>query len=327
MRAALLLLLAAAASAADGVVQFSDGREIVGAVRLAQDLKIHDGDMRTLAVDLVREIRCEPAAEELVRQFRFPEAGKTTREEHGEPYPVRRLRAIVALADGSEVRGTLATTVLFVTPTGDDQAERVILASKQQGEPGAALASLVYAARIVVTPGETAAAGASFALPGADAAAEVVVLAPGSLARVAARRVEDAWRLPMPLATPAFVCTRCGDGAISVAWPAGDDAAARAAIGPAVTEAKDFLDDRRLIAAYAPTGDEIYGLLLLYRAGSSTLDGAARPWRVEVWRWKRDPADGRLMWAGRGYAFRGNVDDPALLPPVRIEPAWWTEAR
>ncbi|MBA3686410.1 MAG: hypothetical protein H0W72_14390 [Planctomycetes bacterium] len=315
----LLLALVAVVHAEDSGVQFSDGQAIVGAVTLApgQSLRLHDGaTLRDLPTERVVAIEFAPDTEAMEQGFRFPEPGQARKERIGEPYPVRKLAATARMTDGTTVRGTLNTAVVYVA--SGDELRKVVLASKQQGKPGETLASLVYPVRLAFgAAGGIAGRRLTVAAPRPF---EVVVLQRGSLARSEAAVAGEGFVLPAALDLPCFLAARDQTGLVA-GWPAEEDAPLRERLAKALSEdVQDYMDDRRLLGVWRPPGeDQAYTLLLLARAGSSTFDGP-KPWRLEVWRWRLDPEDGRVMLAARGYSFRGTGE----LPTVRIDPAWWS---
>ncbi len=318
---------------ASGCVQYSDGTVVEGTVALTQAVQVHDGKTnRDIPAAQVREIRLSPESEEMVRQWRFIEPGQPKKEYIGEPYPVRHLVATVITMAGEELTGHLYTTVVYVSPADrPDDRDRLVLPAKQQGKPGDTLAAVVYPVRIAISHALDAAAeasGTTLRLRGGNAVAkpEVVLIARESLARTEAAPLVDAgsYRLAAPVSPPIFLAARAG-AAIEVAWPAAADPAVAKLVAGAVTDAQDFLDQRTVLGTLADGEEQVYALLMLRRVGPTTLEGDKKPWRLEVWRWKRDPASDRLLWAGRSYFFRGNVANGADLPSVHVNQAWWTQ--
>jgi hypothetical protein len=258
----------------------------------------------------------------MAASWRFPEPGKPFKELVGKPYPVRELSATVVLADGSIINGHLHTTVGYLEGADGTRA-KVLIPSKQLGTSEQTLEQLVYPVRVVVACAEAPAVPRRLLLPvSAGAIAEAAVLAGTSLVRhpVALGRGDAA--LPPGIQPPAMVAVRGRDG-LTAGWPApgADDAALRARLAPALAALPDFMDDRRLLGVWQPPGDDcLLTLLLLRRTGSTTGDPAAKPWRLEVWRWRGDPVqEGRFLVAARGCLLRGT----GAPPEVRVDPAWW----
>jgi hypothetical protein len=87
----------------------------------------------------------------------------------------------------------------------------------------------------------------------------------------------------------------------------------------------DFFDDRQVRGVWQePESGDWYALVWAARRGETTLDQPRnRPWRLEVLRWKTNPADTRLLLAGQGYFFRGIGTASEPPPRVEISPALW----
>jgi hypothetical protein len=326
-RSALLVFAVTTVSAADGTVQFSDGRVANGLVELAQPLQVHDGKgVRSIAMDQVREVDLSPETEAMERQWRFVEPGQPKKEYFGEPYPIRHLQATVLTASGEKVVGHLTTTIAWLTADGAEDRERVTLPAKLQGKPGETLAALVYPVRLVPSAGAAATpVKLSLKNPFPKLRPAVVVVARTSLARNEAvpDLDPDSYALPQPIEPPAFVGAR-SDQEIRVSWPPDADAATTKLAQTAVYEAQDFLDGRKLLGVWAEGEDQLYALVLLRRVGPTTMEGPDKPWRVEVWRWKREGE--RLLWANRAYFFRGLAANEQGLPTVTLDRSWWTQS-
>ena len=96
------------------------------------------------------------------------------------------------------------------------------------------------------------------------------------------------------------------------------------AVNAAMAHVRDFFDERRVLGICSdPDKKTVYSLMLLHRAGKTTLGGKrANPWRVGIWRWKVG-ADGRLLLAGRGCFFRGIIGRDEVLPVVTTTDELW----
>ncbi len=317
---------AAAAHLGDAVgsVQFSDGRELHGAVELAEPLRIALGDAtRVLAQDQVAAIELTPVSEAMDQGWRFAQPGQPKKVPVGKPYPVRHLEAVVTTCDGARTRGHLVATVCWIS-VGDDQRERVIIPAKQSGEEGQTLADLVYPVRVVVRPSAPAAHQGALALAGGAAPAlEAALLTLPALERVELTGGGPRWALGVPAEAPMALACRRADG-WHVAWPGTAASADRAQAATAVEAAQDFLDERRLLGAWSPGPAQLFALVLAIRQGPTTLPGPRKPWRLEVWRWARD--QDRVLWAGRNYLARGLYANAQELPRVVLESAWWSQA-
>ncbi|MGD1084384.1 MAG: hypothetical protein ABSA47_06470 [Verrucomicrobiota bacterium] len=319
-----------AAEGRDGRVEFSDGRVVEGKISLTPGgaLKIEAGPkISVLELDRVREIRVSPEKEEMDRDWRFKEAGQTAKEFFGDPYPVRYLQATVLLAGGETLTGHLYSTVLYVE--GAESAEKVVLLSKQRGDEGKTLQSLVYPTRISFGGG-TAADTATITLrlkwAGLGAGSEIAALTRGALVRLTATPAGPAgeYKMPSPLGREFFLAIRTG-GKIVAGWPAEKDAKIFAQVQTALTNSEDFFDERRVLGvASDPAAAEIYSLILAVRKGKTTLDAArSQPWRLEIYRWKTEEGSDRLMLAGQGWLFRGIDGKDEAAPAVELSDKLW----
>jgi len=305
-------------------IQYSNGDAQSGRLRFDQPLTIHDGStLRAIAAAQVLAIELTPLSEQMVQGWRFVEPGQPRKENVGTPYPVRHLQATVTVADGTTITGHLTTTVAWLTPPDADAAVRVILPAKQEGPCGQVLADLVYPLRIVFSSHAHAEASRRLRIPGLDAGCTVVLISRGSLARseTTPGSVAGEYVLPAPVELPAFVACQQATR-IGVAFPPPASAELTALAQGAVDQAQDFLDHRQLLGAWAEGQDQLYGLVLLFRQGATTM-GVDHPWRLEIWRWKRE--EDRLLWAGRAYFFRGLAANVAGLPQVQVHSAWWSQ--
>jgi len=306
----LVFLLISMLGASEGLVQFSDGSDLHGAVSLAPgaSLKLHDGEHRHLiAAETVAEIRLEPEQERLVRQWRFLEPGKPAKEEVGEPMPLRELRARLLLRDGSSLDGHLFTTMCLLR--NDEGRHKVLLPAQQKGEPGSSLESLVYPQRLVLAAVDRPATTATLVLP-ADCSEVVVCTRPG-LARFALDPAAP--QLPPLGGRAVFLALRDVDG-IRLASP-GHDPALGTRLQSELRAVNDFFDHRAVVLAWREHG-LIYSVIELQRRGVST---GPKPWRVELWRWRHDEVSDRLLTAGRGWLMRGTGEAPALV----LDPELW----
>jgi hypothetical protein len=340
----VLILLTVVASSAEprpGTVQLSNGEVISGAIALVSggELKFHDGKtLFTLDFATLRELRLLPEKEELVRHFRMPEPGRAFREEIGKPYPLRTLKAQAVLGSGVELRGHLYVTALVVEtaapasdPAGDGGSRRkIILPAKQQGEEGTALVELVYPIRIAfadVAAGSNPASG-RMTVRISGGADELGAAARDGLAALTTTKAADgSFQVDSPLGTALILAARRGANVV-VSWPgptqvaAGEDDLTRR-MATAVTEAKDYFDDRRLVGVWRPEGgDEVFTLVLLVRRAPGT-NGPRQPWHVDVWRWRLDPDGARMLLAGRVTLLRGLAGKVEEPPAVARSMALW----
>ncbi len=326
----------AGSQARPGAVQFSNGETITGQLSLppGADLRLHvnGNQIRVLDFDRVREIRLAPADEQMVRKWRFPDAGQTKKEFSGRPYLVRSLQATVFLASGESITGHLYTTVLYVEPA-EGSARKVILPAKQRGQEGEGADALVFPARIRFSDGAGSAEETirlQVRLPGLTDRSRVAALTWGALLTLEGRTGDATgeYRLPSPLGRDFILGVQTGNR-IVVGWPERADASFTALVQTNLAGTEDFFDDRKLLGVFydAPNQD-IYSLLMLARRGQTTLDAAkSQPWRLVVLRWKYDPESGRVLLARRGYLFRGLEGKAETPPAVTLSDKLWRPKR
>jgi len=332
---AILLLCACSIARADagrpGEIQFSDGEVITGTIYLSRDMqfRLHDGEqLRTVELARVREIRNFPEKEKMERNWRFLEAGQTKKEFSGDPYPSRLLRSVLVLKDESTVSGHLYTTVLYIE--SEEGARKVVLLAKQRGKQRETFTDVVYPARIAFEdPEGVSETGMRIFLAAQDAnKAQVVGMTRGGLVRLPGQAAKDeagGYMLPSALGADTFAAVQIG-GSIIVGWPAEIQPEPLAKVTDAMVHVRDFFDDRRLLGVYAVDEETIYSLLLLARAGKTTLGGTrTQPWRLAVWRWKQNE-EGRIMVAGRSYFYRGIIASGGILPEIRMSDGLWNAA-
>ncbi|MDD5677418.1 MAG: hypothetical protein PHW60_05410 [Kiritimatiellae bacterium] len=325
--------LPAAEPGLPGTIQFSNGDRLEGKISLTPNTAfiLHGRtQVWTVALNRIREIRCTPEKEELVRAWRFPEAGQTRKEYYGDPYPIRHLQTTILT--GQEIlRGHLLTTVLYVE--APDRTRKVILYAKQRGKEGETLVELAYPTSILLHPAADAPErGESTRIPWAGTGgppAELSALTQPALVRLAGQRnpKTNDYVLPPTLGNRIFLAVKSG-AVIHVGWPSATNVALTAQVTNALIQAKDFFDVRDLLGVFRDNAsrDDIYALILLSRRGTTTFDGdRTQPWRLSVWRWKCDLTDLRLMLAGRGDFFRGIIAlQGESLPQVILSDSLWS---
>ncbi len=312
----------------EGEVLFSDGSALTGAISLAPggELKIQaQNQLRVLPFEQVREIRLVSEHEELAQKWRFVEAGQAAKQREGKPYPLRNLQAVILLADGSSSTGHLHTTALQVE-TGD-KTQKIILYSKQRGREGETLAALVYPARITFADAPPASSGTirlKISLAEAATPSEVAVLVRGSLDRFHSMKpaAPGEFEMPNTLGQEFFLAAKCG-AQIAVGWPRDPAANLAALVNKSLPLAEDFFDQRQLLGVWeeAPQA-QVYSLVLLIRQGKTTLaETRSQPWRLAVFRWKRQ--DDRLLLAGQNYLFRGILAKNEKPPVIALSESLW----
>lgn len=306
-----------------GTLSFSDGTSFDGAISLTPSytLTLHDGkNPHSIPLESVREIRFAPEKEERVKAWRFKEAGQALKEEWGEPYPVRHLAATVLLREGETWTGHLHTLPLYVTATG--ATRRFVIQAKQRGAPGETLESLVYplSVRFDDDPAASNRMARLTLRPDPGEGAAICALTQGTLVRLPGRRpaAGQPFRIGAPLGAPLFVAIQKGD-TLTVAWTNQAEPDIVAAATQAVAIARDFFDSRTVLGVRRD-GEQVYALVMLTRAGHTTLEArASQPWRLEVWRFKMEPESRKVMLAARNWFFRGITEPGAPLKSVLVD--------
>jgi hypothetical protein len=331
----MVLLLFPARGAADsprqGSIQFSDGTAITGNISPAPggELKIQAGNqLRVLDFEQVREIRLVPEQEQMEQKWRFAEAGQTAKIKEGKPYPLRSLQATVALAGNQSLTGHLYAAALYVE--GPEKTQKVILTAKQRGQEGASLQSLIYPARIEFTHAEAGLEATVHLKPNLAALkhpGQLAALTWGALIRLEAKPAAAAgdYELPSPMGQALFLAASTTNKIIA-GWPKEANETLLSLIRTKLAQSEDFFDDRQLLGVFldSPNADA-YCLVMLRRKGQTTLnESRSQPWRLEILRWKSDPADHRLMLAGRGYFFRGILAKDQPPPAVELSDELWS---
>ena len=330
MLATLCMTVQGQAAPRPGKIQFSNSEVVEGKISLSagQQLRLHvDAQIRILALDKVREIRMLPEGDEMVRNWRFKEAGQTAKEYSGKPYPLRSLKTTITLADGERITGHLYTTVLYVE--SQEKARKVVLFAKQRGQEGETFDKVIYPAVISFSDG---AAGVEETIrvritqAGIGPSTELAALTHGALMTLEGRQTGAAgeYRLASPLGEPVFLALKAGNKLVA-GWPKEQDPKLVALVQTNLAIAEDFFDERRLLGVWLDQKtSDLYSLLMMSRKGQTTLDGAkTQPWRLVILRWKYDEETHRVMLAGRGFLFRGILAKGEAPPPVDLTDAFW----
>jgi hypothetical protein len=318
------LLPDSAQASRPGSVSFSDGTLLEGDLSLTPgyDLTLHDAAKPlTVPLEAVTEIRFMPEREEMVKAWRFPEAGQATKKEWGDPYPMRHLEAELVLKNGESWKGHLHTLPLYVTVTGTTR--KILILAKQRGAPGETLQSLTYPLAIRFQDGQSASNRTATLMlaPDSEPGTALCAMTRGSLVRLPGRREEKAgpYTIDSPLGAPVFVALQKGD-TLTAAWKSEAEPEVVTNVLQAVKDARDFFDLRTVAGLYHDKAkDDVYALVTLVRSGQTTLGGdRTQPWRLEVWRFKWEPESKKLMLAARNWFFRGITEPDKLRQPVVV---------
>ncbi|MDD5704904.1 MAG: hypothetical protein PHR35_03205 [Kiritimatiellae bacterium] len=321
------LWLGVTAHAGPDRIFWSDDRVWEGAVSLsgAGDLRLHDGTrLRNWPLGEIASLDWHPVTQRLERAWRFVEAGQTAKEYSGGVYPTIELGSVVTLRDGRSVPGHLLTTVLYLEQDGTTR--KVVVKTKLRGQEGQGPHDIVYPTRVVL--GGAAATRRQRCRVRLDAAAgwrepELAMVArrPATAAAAVERLDRVSFACDVEGTEPVWAVR---DGArIVVGWNDAAGSGDRIRAAAAAGDARDFFDERILLGVATNSLPEtVLTLMLLSRAGATTLEGAkTQPWRLEVWRWRFAP-DGRNQLAARAVLFRGLRGRDEPLPVIELEPSW-----
>jgi hypothetical protein len=281
-----------------GTVQWSNGRKVQGAISVTQgkDLRMFvDGELYSVKLDEVKEIRFKAMNEELFKGFYFATAGQDTKTYTGEVYPIRDIEAQITLLTGKVLEGKLYPMMLYLT--ADDVKQKVIVVAKQTGANGQSLADLVYPSDILFDTGGSAANVTQVDLSQAalvNPLPPVIVIRP-DLTQLAMDQTPGKQVWVVPSATPEKVLfgVTASDG-IHVSWPL-DVAPAPAynadvekAVNDGIGLMREFYDTRTLLGCYLD-GDDVYSLVMMKRLGTTAaIEANMYTWNLFVLHWKYD---------------------------------------
>ena len=325
----LLSMTGAYADGRAGSVQWSDGRQVAGAISLTSGKTLRlflDKQQVTLDLDNVKQLVFTPEKEELFEGFYFPNAGQATQVKTGEVYPIRYLQTQVTLADGKVLTGHLYTTTFYIE--NDDRTQKLVVMAKQTGADKEKLADLVYPTLVrfdTVSPN----AGKSLLDLGKIALKnpqDPVIITRPDLAFVVTQQNVGASGWTVQAADPAmlFVSVR-DDAGFHIGWPAGaPNVEMKQAADAGLKTMQDFYDDRTPLGYVTDReAGEVYMLALLKRAARFVNGGGEEhdtPWSMVVLRWKYDPEQKKVTLMNRALLGIGRMDSNRPQPAVFKQP-------
>lgn len=315
-------------SAIPGVVEWSDGRKVEGAISLTPGKDIRLFEVKTQAsirLEDVSEIAMAPEKEEMREGFTFAEPGQAKQEKNGEIYPVRYLKATVTLRDGKILAGHLYTTVFYIE--SEEKTEKLVLLAKQTGKVGQKVEDVVYPKRIRLQ-GSTRATASScridLGLPTMQGIKSIVVFSKPDLTLLDATREgsSQVWSIPLGDPMRILFAAEMPNG-LCVAWPANNHAEAAAAVEASLAskEMKDFYDKRTLLGCFAE-GEEgdVYSLVLMVRTEQThSFKSDQKPWSICVLRWKYDAGEKKTTLLNRVNLFSGRAEGDVPLPHATLD--------
>ncbi|MHB1556143.1 MAG: hypothetical protein ACYC61_01555 [Isosphaeraceae bacterium] len=134
--------------AVPGYLELSDGSLHPGLVFLTREtrLKILDDErkaFREVPLKVIRRIDGIVVREWNEREWRFRENASDEKVYTGRTYPAREYTHKITLQDGRTIRGPLSG-IVYVQPEAGAEPDRFLLHTRDKGEPGTSLKSLVY---------------------------------------------------------------------------------------------------------------------------------------------------------------------------------------
>jgi len=266
---------------------------------------------------------------------------------HGQAYPVRQIVSTVTFTSGEQLTGVLQTTVAYlkVQAPGEVMAsatKKILLADKQQGQPGQTLDALVYVTHIrLLDEGRPAEAKLTVDLRAGKLGRqdELAALTQESLTPVPVTATDQPGRYEVcsTFGENIFLAGRKGSGYL-IGWPAEGLRKTELfeSVRTCVSRKADYFNERELLGILPnPGGSEVLALVNLRRRvpsnaysgpGAGEFDKDGKPmefWRLSVWLWKRDVKTGEMVLSRRGSFFRLRVDAGAPTPrPVISQDLW-----
>ena len=335
-----------------GVVEWSDGHKLTGAISLTpgKDLRIFaDTAQVSLSLDEVKEIRFTVEKEQMWEGFYFPNAGQATQVKTGEVYPIRYLQTHITLGNGQVVEGHLFTTVFYVE--NDNGAQKVVVMAKQTGANGQKLADLIYPTVIRFDAGAANAGSTQIDLTQAGFVPlhPLVIMVQPDLAQPPMEQSpgKPIWTVPVADPGKIIFAVEASDG-VHITWPLGAyvgneitttaavplagplaevDPIIRIAVKDGLRDMRDFYDDRTLLGSFAGgDGSDIYSLVMLKRLGKSVDGGGTplpadiTPWSLVMLRWKYDAEQKKVTLLNRVMLKIGRMEGNSAPPKVFKEP-------
>lgn len=304
----------------DGTIEFSDGTKWQGKIQFPKIFKVHDkNQLQSISSEKIQEIQFSVEKKEMTQAFWFPEPGKPTQEKSGSPYPVIHLRSFFVFWDGSQKQGHLYTTVLYLTK--EEQTKKLILFYKMRGKEKENWESVVYPKKIIIGKTKpTDVLQSSHSIEKTYLPCDVCLVSKQNFARCMLKQTEENFSVPEEYQQEGFFLAIQKQNRILVQWEKKGDKKTTILVQSAIPFVSDFFDDKKLLEVFQSKEDTIYSLMLLQRKSKTTLDAEKKyPWRMEIWRWKYDLDENRLMLASRQYFFRGILSKNEEAPCIQIE--------
>ncbi len=321
------------------------------------------GRERRFDLDMVASIRLEPrpdlASQELPPErmerrwdWKYPakhgDARETISYEKvfiGDPFPVRELQAVVTFNSGEVLAGSLTRAAIYIYPEGEPVARRLILQSKETGEPGQTLDTLHHVESIRFEE-----AGAMFPAsqlirfidPRPDDMSDVWTLTRETLTPVTPEPVagiKGTVTVSGTLGEGLFL-TIFKDGVYHVGWQDRADPGIHDLARRHVAQLRDYYNERDLLGVRQVGGTrDVLTLVRLQRRVPETSvreqtperfglssDDSLEFYRLAIWRWRHDAENERMLLIDRGSFFRKQLPERGAQTPVmRTCDALWLD--
>jgi len=327
LSAMLALAPSARAEWLPATVRLSDGTSLRGEVYIPNNRIIiqNEAQGRRYTVRTAEIARLENTIEtqSLEEKWIFKESGLDDKIFLGQYYPVRHYLTRVTFHDGKALEGHMIAATLYVR--NDDGQQRFILRAKAEGKVGQKLEDLRYVRAIDFG---TEGAGARGTIAG------TLKLPPGERLRKVLALNRDKLFTVEGKFSPAdgmFRVSDCTEGvydlivvtdkAIHLAFSIEREPKAQRLDAEAVKEVQDWVNKLRdffhsqTIVYAAGNTKRTFALMWLERRGGTTLHGAERLHRYDVWVMHK-PVDQWLI-EKRLYVWR-NISSDVDLKPLRV---------
>ena len=303
-----------------GIIEFSDKTIFHGEIKLPASIRLHGKkQLQTIDSQEIQEIRFSMEKQEMLQAFWFPEPGKPDKEKSGNLYPVIYLGATISLLSGEKREGHLYTTVLYLTQ--EDKTKKLVLFYKMRGKEGESFENIVYPQKIVFQKTKPAVSSQiSVSVSKAFLSSQISLITRPDFVRFSPEIDKGKFWIPLEHKKEGFFLAIYKHNQIFIQWPFPEDKPNMALVQTSLAFVQDFFDQNKLLSVWQSKEDTIYSLMLLQRKAKTTYNAKRKyPWRLEIWRWKYDVEEKRLMLAAREYFFRGILSEKEEPPVILLQ--------
>ncbi len=298
-------------------IRFSNGTLWEGEIQLPVSFRIYEGKrLHAIPSKEIQEIEFSIEKKEMLQGFFFPEPGKPAQEKRGSFYPVLHLKASLAFWNGEKKQGHLYTAVLYLTR--EQKTEKLVLFYKMRGKEGEKFTDFVYPEKISIRKGKPDTSLApEIRIRKEFFDSQICIISRQNLIRFSPESYRENFSIPMEHHQEGFFLAIQKQNQIFIEWPQKKEKKVILLVQDAIPLVQDFFDAKKLLDAWQSDENTIYSLMLLQRKAQTTLNSAKKyPWRLEIWRWKYDIEENRIMLAARQYFFRGILSDKEEPPDI-----------